>query len=69
MLPGSEIPVHRSSELQFDKLVEADQQDGSELRKAFGHFVVREAVIDEEYWVSVGRNRWPTSMFVLLLRR
>ncbi|CAN6478353.1 unnamed protein product [Victoria cruziana] len=52
MLPGSEIPVHRSSELQFDKLVEADQQDGSELRKAFGHFVVREAVIDEEYWTA-----------------
>ncbi|KAF3795335.1 hypothetical protein EJ110_NYTH05409 [Nymphaea thermarum] len=50
--PGPEIPAQRSTELQFDKLQDAYQQDGSKLRKRFGHFVAREAAVDEEYWTA-----------------
>ena len=55
------IQNHKNSQLtsqthlQFDRLqqVEGDQVSAQTKKYEFGQFVAREAVLDEEYWVSV----------------
>nr|XP_027068579.1 uncharacterized protein LOC113693969 isoform X2 [Coffea arabica] len=44
------VPVVAPAELQFDKPQPQDQMLFQENRLQFGQFVVRRAVLDEEYW-------------------
>ncbi|PON55590.1 hypothetical protein TorRG33x02_298830 [Trema orientale] len=49
------IPQHESSkapDLQFDRLQPSEQDLIQEKRLQFGHFVAREAMLDEEYWTA-----------------
>ncbi|KAI4344601.1 hypothetical protein L6164_011808 [Bauhinia variegata] len=46
------VDTSRSSDLRFDRLQPSDQELVGENILEFGQFVVREAVLDEEYWTS-----------------
>ncbi|XP_011620425.1 uncharacterized protein LOC18426240 isoform X2 [Amborella trichopoda] len=41
-----------SSQLSFDRLQPREEDFTSEQKRGFGRFVVREAVLDEEYWTA-----------------
>ncbi|KAM7517533.1 hypothetical protein LguiB_016495 [Lonicera macranthoides] len=57
-LNGSAIP----SELRFNRLQPAKQVSIREHKIEFGDFVVREAVLDEEFWVSNNLICYTTKM-------
>lgn len=44
----------KSSTLQFDRLQPSEEEFIEGSRVEFGPFVVRAAVLDEEYWVGYG---------------
>lgn len=46
-----DLDTLKRSDLQFNKLQHLDE-DINQDNKYFGEFVAREAVLDEEYWVS-----------------
>lgn len=51
-LPLSKNENSKLSELSFDRLQLTDQECTGLRRRNFGRFVAREAIQDEEYWVS-----------------
>lgn len=51
-LPTPQIDTTKSpSNLQFDRLQQLDRELSQENLHEFGQFLVREALLDEEYWV------------------
>ncbi|KAJ6790691.1 Uncharacterized protein M6B38_247570 [Iris pallida] len=49
-VPGSSIPRH--PELAFDRLQPCDEELHKGEKRAFGRFVARSALLDEEYWTA-----------------
>lgn len=51
-----ETSASKLSELAFDKVQVSDEEICKGLKRAFGRFVAREAVVDEEYWVCSSQS-------------
>ncbi|KAI3701377.1 hypothetical protein L6452_26399 [Arctium lappa] len=47
-----QLQATSQTQLQFDRLQQADQVFVQDKRHEFGQFVAREAVLDEEYWTA-----------------